>query len=558
MASIGFEKYGIGRVLSEGNLVVPPYQRSYAWGKQNIKDFLDDIERAVTADDSEYFLGSLVLAHDNQKHPDVVDGQQRLATTAILIAAIRDHYQSLGDNRAQDIDGQYLMNRDLRTKEDVQKLKLNERDNDFFLKSILRPTTPRPEPDRESHVAIQQAYNMISERIFQKNAETGSSAFWIEVILYLLERAKVIVLKVPSNENAYVLFETLNDRGLELAISDLLKNFLLRIAGGRFSEVRDNWVAMQREFEVMGNEDAIVDFIRQYYSSKYGLTREKDLFSEIKKTITKNQGVEKQATVDFSVELLRNSRYYQMLVNSEYLAPKELPKKARKNMMTLSSLGLTRIRPLLLAVLDELPAGEIDICLRRAVSWAVRLLVSGSLGTGKVEITFCQRAKDIRDRQIQNADELSQAMESIIPTDSAFKDAFSNVVISKSKVSRYLLIALERQASGADQPELVVNEDSSELNLEHVLPQSGGADWPNFSPADVHAYCHRLGNQVLLRASENSSLGNGPFSRKRAVLGQSTLVLTKQVASERVWSPKEIKKRQEKLAELAVASWPLR
>lgn len=553
--SIGIDKCGIGRVLTDGNLVVPQYQRSYAWEKQNIVEFLDDLERAVRSEATEYFLGSVVLARPDGTtgKPEVVDGQQRLATASILIAGIRDHFAQIKDTRHQDIDGQYLMNRDLRTKDDVQKLQLNERDNDFFLNAILRPRTPLPIPQRDSHRAIDLAKRLVSERIERLVASTSATDILIEFVLYLKDRAKVIVLTVPSDDNAFVLFETLNDRGLDLALSDLLKNYLFRTAGNRLRESRDAWISMYSLFEASGNEGLVVDFIRQMYSSQHGLTREKELFTEIKKCVTG-----KQNAVDFANQLLRHGVLYQALINADHAYWKKLSSKAARHIATLNFLGLTRIRPLLLAVLDQFAPNDVELCLKRTVSWAVRLLISGSLGSGTLEDIFSQRAKEIRDKVITDVEALSKAIEAVVPSDTAFKEAFAAVTLTKSKVVRYLLSGLERQARNESEPELVVNEDATEVNLEHVLPQNPEQNWPNVTAEEAAAFAYRIGNFALLRKSENETLGNGPYTQKRPVLAASSLKFTSEIAAQASWGPDEIKSRQLQMAALAVKVWPLR
>jgi len=155
-------------LLRDNNLVVPLYQRSYAWEARNVIDFLDDIERAVKNETPEYFLGSIVLAQSTalRGRPEVVDGQQRLATTTILIAAGARLFRISERCSTPRIDGQFLMNRDLRSQDDVQKLQLNERDNDFFLKTVLRPQQ-HVIPQRESHRAITQAKELCQKRVDQ-------------------------------------------------------------------------------------------------------------------------------------------------------------------------------------------------------------------------------------------------------------------------------------------------------------------------------------------------------------------------------------------------------
>lgn len=553
--SFGTEKVGIAHLLKNINVVVPQYQRSYAWEDRHVIDFLDDIERAVKGEAPEYFLGSVVLAEGEMTgRPEVVDGQQRLATTTILIAQVRDHFAAANDEKHHNIDSQFLMSRDLRSDGDVQKLELNERDNDFFLKTVLRPEKTPPLPQRDSHRAIQEATKLCKERVENLVTQSGSSEILIDLVEYLRDNAMVIALTVPSDENAFVLFETLNDRGLDLALSDLLKNYLFRIAGGRLAEVRAAWVSMYGLFEASGTEGLVVDFIRQAYSSRHGIIREKELFGEIKKKVTG-----KQNAVQLADDLRTSAVLFQALLAPSQLASKGYSVSAVRHIETLNFLGLTRIRPLLLAIMEKFDQKNVEISLKRSVSWAVRLAVVGGLGSGSVEEAFCQRAKEVRAGTLKDADALSIAIETVIPSDVQFQTAFETVVIGKSKVARYLLRSLELARKGDNEPEFVVNSDPAEINLEHVLPQSHDAvKWPNISADAAALYAFRLGNMVLLKKSENESLGDGSFADKKPVLAASSLLLTKEVANESCWGEEEIKKRQTAMASAAVGVWALR
>jgi hypothetical protein len=108
------------------------------------------------------------------------------------------------------------------------------------------------------------------------------------------------------------------------------------------------------------------------------------------------------------------------------------------------------------------------------------------------------------------------------------------------------------------QPELVPNTDKNEVNLEHVLPKNADpADWPTFTSDELNDMKLMLGNMVLLRAADNTSLGNGGFPSKRSALAASQLALTKEVGLETDWTPDAIRARQERLADLAVTTWRL-
>ena len=135
--NIDFKVGGIGRILAEKNLSVPLYQRPYAWEIKHVKDFLTDLKASITEKAEEYFLGTIVIL-DDEKQREVVDGQQRLATTMILIAAIRDYFEEEGDSeRAADVEKEYLLAKDFRTRETLPNLKLGTVDHDFFLKYVL-------------------------------------------------------------------------------------------------------------------------------------------------------------------------------------------------------------------------------------------------------------------------------------------------------------------------------------------------------------------------------------------------------------------------------------
>src|SRR5438045_2094600 len=135
---ITFEHKGIGHALADSRLVVPINQRSYAWEDEHVNDLLQDFTNAVSSDDPDYFLGTIVLTQSAAGIPEVTDGQQRLATASILIAAIRDYLITHDNrNRANAINGDYLMTTDLRTEETVPRLTLNVDDRDYFIKRIL-------------------------------------------------------------------------------------------------------------------------------------------------------------------------------------------------------------------------------------------------------------------------------------------------------------------------------------------------------------------------------------------------------------------------------------
>jgi uncharacterized protein with ParB-like and HNH nuclease domain len=162
---------GIGHLLQDSKLQVPTYQRSYAWTEKNVTQLFKDLGTAIAEGENEHFLGSIVLIGETTDRPSVVDGQQRLATITILLAAIRDYFDSKCDSgRANKIESDYLLDTDLRTQEQTPKLKLNETDNDFFYKRILTKvsSTARKERGRKNLMSVSRRLPNLRSNMFKR------------------------------------------------------------------------------------------------------------------------------------------------------------------------------------------------------------------------------------------------------------------------------------------------------------------------------------------------------------------------------------------------------
>jgi hypothetical protein len=551
---------GIGHVLTDNFLSVPLYQRSYAWEERHVRDLLNDLDNAIREDEKEYFLGSIVITQKSEtgNRPEVVDGQQRLATSVILIAAIRDYFSSNDDReRAEDIERDYLITRDKRTQELIPRLQLNERDNDFFVKTVLYPPDKR-DPNivakKESHEKIRAAQKIIMERIKEITGKSKDPADelidWIE---YIETKARVISVRVPDYANAFTIFETLNDRGLRLAISDLLKNYLFHRSANRIGEAQQRWLTMTATLEAVTNEDSSVDFIRHLWSSKYGTTREKELYSQIKSKIKS-----KQSAIDLAGDLEAGSRIYGAILNTDHELWSQYGTTTRSYMSTINLLGMVQIRPLLLAILQQFDGTEVKKSFRLMVSWGVRFLISGGLGGGTLERHYCERAVEIRKKSITKTSQLRDTMIDVVPSDREFEESFATATVSKSTLARYYLTVLENQARGQSNPELVPNPNEEIVNLEHVIPLTPGPQWDGLTEDIAKTFNKRIGNLALLQSKMNTKAGNSSFKDKKILYAQSDFMLTSEIASSPQWGPKEVTDRQERLAALAVAAWSLR
>ena len=555
--SIKIELEGIGRILMNRNASVPIYQRSYAWEEQHVSDLFNDIQVAIRDGAQDYFIGSIVTTKNQGARVEVADGQQRFATITILLAAIRDYFYETADrDRADTIANELLLKRELKTLELIPKLKLNDIDNEYFTKRVLLlpDNAQRTEaPQKPSHKRIDRAASLAKQHVKRIASLPNPIDRLTNLVEYLRDSVKVIWVQVPDDTNAFMIFETLNDRGLSLAITDLLKNHLFGLAGQHLSEVSGFWISMATMLEASEEDSAILTFLRHYWLSRFALIREKDLYADIKKRID-TQGM----AVSFTRELEKDAHTYCAVVNTTDVYWDKYGDICKKHMETLNTLRLVQIRPLILSVLDTFSEAEVKKTIKYLVSWAVRLLIHGTLGTGGIEANTCKAALAIRENRIKNASQLLDFLKKVIPNDAQFKSAFMVASVSKPYLARYYLRALERQLRGDDTPELVPNDSPEAINLEHILPKNPSKAWDYVGSDDKELLVSRLGNLALMKTKINSKTGNDGFTSKKKIYAKSEFKLTSSLSKEKGWDKKTIEARQARMAELALKTWPIR
>lgn len=553
----------VGHALRDKHLFVPINQRDYSWKDEHVRDLYDDIGLAITNHAEEYFLGSIVvITQQKDARLMVVDGQQRLATSLILLAAIRDFLDAINPEEARKFERAYVLDTPYKSTEPVPHLYLNEKDHAYFFKRVLLPST-NPErkaveaakkPQRQSHQRINRAANIAKEKVEQITKQHKKTQFQIEAldqwVNFLDKSAHAIWVTVPDESAAYVIFETMNDRGLELSATDLIKNYLLGRAGNsRIEQVKTNWHTMTGAIETIAEAEIVRTFVRQYWISQYGVVRTSEFFNALKEK--KQSELE---VVSFSDELVAAAGRYVPLLNSTHVFWNEYPPEARKAVATLDILGLVQTRPLMLAVMDKFPPNQIALVLSAVVSWAVRLLISGKQGSGALETVYGNAAKEVTDGKLANAAAVAKKLLPNIPTDEQFALDFASARVSKVDVARYYLRAMEHREHGEGDAYLVPNDATS---LEHIMPEKLSQDWQHVAPQEHEDFVSRIGNLALLMPGTNSKLSSKSFDAKKPIYAVADLKLTKSIAKYSKWGAAEIEARQKKLAEIAVKTWPI-
>jgi len=290
-------------------------------------------------------------------------------------------------------------------------------------------------------------------------------------------------------------------------------------------------------------------FVRHYWSSRHGMTRERDLYASIRKHVTT-----KAQAVELAKALLESAAVYASLGNPSSDVWDELDTVVRECIEVLDQLGVTQLRPLLLAIFARFEPAEIAKAMPMIVAWTVRFLISGSGGSGTLEAAYSDRAKEVSDGKYKTADNLYAAMAAIVPDDKAFEARFAAATVSNANLAKYYLRVIEHQKRATSEDELVVNP-SEAVNLEHVMPKTPGADWNHIPPADQKALLKRIGNLTLLHSKRNARMGNASFDKKKDVFKDSAVQITKDICAYPTWDEAAIIARQAELAKIAVKAW---
>jgi hypothetical protein len=562
---LDFKECGIANVLSQFSLYIPLNQRSYKWSEDRIQTLFEDITKAFKIGEKIYFLGMLVFT-EGSSGLEVADGQQRLATITILIAAIRDYLKELNDNdTVSTYQNKYLLEYDPHSEDFKPKLSLNFDDRDFFYKNILKPIDKRGGFQGKrvsSHERLEAAMKIANDHVntlvvmFANEKEKRKRLY--DFVDYLHNNAQVIVFIVPGYVgNAFKMFETLNARGMRASQIDILKNYLFDLGKNKISDMQLRWTSMLSTIDELtdaqGEDELLVDFIRYYWIAHYGPITEPELGDKIQNNVLDERpaydlvGALDSFATDFSA----------LNMPREHPSLSKFSRDTRNCIYTITKeLGIKQIMPLMLAILRYFNVKEAEKAFDLCLSWTVRFLIAGGGSGGLLDRYYGLRAKEISNQEILTANKLAQQMSSVVHNDRAFREAFEVASVRQIKFARYYLRAIDLYLAQDPHPQVLPNEDTLSVNAEHVLPVTPSPDWN--VPSDIIAsYSKRLGNIVLLRATDNVKVGNKAFTEKKKAYKISPFKTTQWVAEYKQWDFKDINHRQKRLAELAPKVWPI-
>ena len=269
MPAIESNDFTISDVLKDF-YAVPDYQREYVWRKEEVEQLLSDI-RDEQADDpnTEYFMGSIVICEGENGRFDLIDGQQRMTTLFVILCAYRDRLTALHQVSSAVVDSLLATQKaDLKGHESFEvRLDLQYEDAGGLLAGLVAGKLPEGMNWTRSITNIMAAYE--STMIFYKHEFDDNVDALRAFFGYLINRVKLIRVKTDSLARALKIFETINDRGISLDDTDLLKNLLFREAKElEFEKLKVGWKSLVDALHQA--KEKPLRFLRYVILSNYG------------------------------------------------------------------------------------------------------------------------------------------------------------------------------------------------------------------------------------------------------------------------------------------------
>ena len=493
----------------------------------------------------------------------ILDGQQRLATSVIILSAIREWLRSHGKQTdADQIQGEFIGRRELGGSLLEPRIILNRINNPTFAKYVVGELPDseiqtdlgnlrQHDPNRRLLEAVLLCRSKIRSLASKREIDKSAGILY-EFVNYLEKNVKVVRLVVPSEANAYTVFETLNDRGLDLTALDLVKNYIFGRVEGKpsVSGLYDEWLQMMSNLVNVRADD----FLKTWWTSRHGRVQTAQLFARFRDSVRTVSDV-----VTTAEDMLRTSEQYAVLEVADDPLWSDYSENARAHIRALKVLGGSQTHPVILAAIARWEASEIERLLRFLEIIIIRYQLIGGGRTGKLEIGCAALASAIYAGRIKNAREAARTIPELLPSDKEFRERFEVAEEKSSSKTRLMLTRLEVQArlsegKSALGPEL---EPRPSLTVEHILPRNPDSSWKkNLSdnPSFSEEYTYRLGNLCLLTQA-NRKIGNASFDEKCKTYSKSDLLLTNELCKESSWTPRQVEERQRRLAKLAVTMW---
>lgn len=538
-------------------LVIPVYQRNYDWGERQCERLYDDLVDIIKKDRPKHFFGAVVGKPDTGFKWVVIDGQQRLTTTSLLMLALSNSLAegiitSKDPELADKIRRNYLEGAGSSVSNETKlKLKPVKHDLEAYRKLLVGETAVE-----KSTVTANYRYFM--NRIAE--GELTGDELWDAIC-----RLEAMILDLESHDDPQRIFESLNSTGKELKESDKIRNLVLM---GLPSDTQERlyeyfWNPIERN--VHFDTDS---FIRLYLVSRTRKTPRLDAVYEAFRNYLDSSG----GTAQEVLQSMRDYSEYFRDLNSAATGIARADTRLRRLNLLRHEVTMPALMPLLGDYrLGDITAEDFADTIELVDAYLFRRLVVGvpSNALNKIFATLYSEARRLRTEGARITDVIAylllrrEGTSGRFPTDEEFREAFStrNFFNFTAANRRYLFECLENTWS-KDNRAIASAIERGDLTVEHVMPQTLTKDWrselgPNAE--EVHqTWLHRIGNLTI--TGYNSEYSNASFTTKKTTedgFDSSPYRLNEHIKRTETWTEDDIRHRNKALTQVALTYWPM-
>ncbi|HEX8998164.1 MAG TPA: DUF262 domain-containing HNH endonuclease family protein [Ktedonobacterales bacterium] len=556
------EQHPVSEVFSERYaFTVPPYQRPYAWTTEHASELYDDLLGYLGDSDASveelnpYFLGSIVLIKGDRPEAQIVDGQQRLITLTILLAALRavvpaEYAESITRRLYEPADP--LNNIPAR-----YRLRPKERDAAFF-QQFIQSENAIQRMQGQLHTELTESQRNMYENalLYLRQLRELPEARRVRLAQFLAQRCLLVVVSTPDLSSAYRIFSVLNDRGLDLSYADILKAEVI----GQLPEVEQNEYTLRWEqVEESLGRDAFNDLIG-HIRSIYRRTRHRaDILDSFRKDVIQTLRDSRRLIDDV---LVPHGASYYVIQNATYQHnDAATAAKINQSLRWLNRVDNSDWVPPALMFLNRYhdQAERLARFFADLERLAASLMIRRQYANKREQRYWRIQAVIRQGEDLSHPDSPLQ----LAPheREETIQALGGDIYLMASTPRNYMLQRLDSLLAGTG-----ATYDYKVITVEHVLPRNPppNSEWTQWfpSPALRARWTHKLGNLALLSRVKNMQAENYSFAVKKKTYfatrdGVSPFALTTQVLREQEWTPQVIERRQRELIGVLSQAWRL-
>lgn len=549
-------------IFSLGYFQIPRFQRPYSWERDEVENFWNDVVQENT---DNYFIGSMVVYQTKKPYFGIVDGQQRLTTITLMLAAVRNAFISMSEENLAKGVHKYVEKPNI---ENTDEFIIHAETSFPYLQDHIQSFNGL---GIDCDVGVEEqnlklAFELITQRLrnyIQLPLLENQSSFAFEEPESALEKLKdlrdkilslkLVFIQLDNEDDAYLIFETLNARGRDLKTSDLVKNLLLKkikATNSKLDSAKESWNSLVKKFDDTNDADILDTFLLHYWLSEHSYTTDKKLFPEISEFISAEDGN--------AALLLRTlnevAPLYCMMLDPSNSAWTKEEQEVKESLFALNTFKVRQQSSFILALLRSYKKKKLSLRNLKSTLKKVEYFhfvfnaVTSQRSSGVIATTYSSNAilltKATTESEVQaHLSSLFRSLKNKIPTFEEFEVKFtalyylSNLTKNKSTVKYALSKQLGNSANGLD-----ISHDG--LTIEHVIPE---ADIKRGMSEDIVG---NIGNLILVDSKTNSEqLSDKTPIEKMRLLENVGYPMSRALLMSNTWTEKEIRQRAKELAQ---------